>query len=138
MVGRRGEQRDRYMLRYGAPLALPALVDWWAQVGGLDTHMDRNAALLADATAKLVAAWRTETLVDAASSAPLVRLPGPRTGDRTSTDGKAAQDALHFRHGVECPVKTVGGELYARVSAAPYNRAGDYARLAEAALKLGS
>ena len=95
-------------------------------------------ALLADATATLVAAWRTETLVDAASSAPLVRLPGPRTGDRTSTDGKAAQDALHFRHGVECPVKTVGGELYARVSAAPYNRAGDYARLAEAALKLGS
>ena len=126
------------MLRYGTPLALPALVDWWAQVGGLDTHMDHNAALLADATATLVAAWRTETLVDAASSAPLVRLPGPRTGDRTSTDGKAAQDALHFRHGVECPVKTVGGELYARVSAAPYNRAGDYARLAEAALKLGS
>ena len=126
---------------YGAPLALPALVDWWAQVGGLEAHMDRNAALLADATETLVAAWRTETLVDAASSAPsmaLVRLPGPRTGDRTSIDGKAAQDALHFRHGVECPVKTVGGELYARVSAAPYNRLGDYERLAEAALNLGS
>ena len=118
---------------YGAPLALPALVDWWNNCGGLDAHMARNAALLADATATLVDAWGTETLVDAASSAPsmaLVRLPGPRTGAKTSTDGKAAQDALHYRHSIECPVKTVGGELYARVSAAPYNCIGDYERLA--------
>ena len=50
----------------------------------------------------------------------------------TSLPGKAVQDALHFRHAIECPVKTLEGRLYVRISAAVYNTPADYARLADA------
>ena len=46
--------------------------------------------------------------------------------------GKAVQDALHFGHAIECPVKTVGGQLYVRISAAVYNERSDYEALARA------
>ena len=57
----------------------------------------------------------------------LVRLPG--RGNRTAADSKAVQDAL-FERRVECPVKTIGGHSYVRISVGPYNGADDYARLA--------
>eukprot|EP01048_Picozoa_sp_COSAG05_P013475 COSAG05_NODE_1439_length_4884_cov_11.725065_3_plen_65_part_00 len=45
------------------------------------------------------------------------------------------QDALHFRHRIECPVKTVGSELYVRVSVACYNGLSDYRALGNAVLE---
>ena len=49
--------------------------------------------------------------------------------------GKDAQDAL-FEQRVECPVKTVGGELWVRISVGVYNERADYAALALAISKL--
>jgi selenocysteine lyase/cysteine desulfurase len=44
------------------------------------------------------------------------------------------QDALHFVHRVEVPVKLLGGCLWVRVSAHVYNTPDDYERLADAVL----
>ena len=46
----------------------------------------------------------------------------------TIKDGKAVQDHLHARR-IECPVKTVRGRLYVRISAAAYNDPEEYERL---------
>ena len=66
--------------------------------------------------------------------------PAAVSADNTTSDlpasatltGKAVQDALHFGHAIECPVKTVGGQLYVRISAAVYNERSDYEALARA------
>jgi hypothetical protein len=42
------------------------------------------------------------------------------------------QDLLHHEHNIECPVKCLGGALYVRISAAPYNVLADYEALAQA------
>ena len=67
----------------------------------------------------------------------LVELPLPRRDARgnsrvyASRDGKEMQDAL-FHRNIECPIKTVNGRLYARISAAVYNELDEYERLAHA------
>ena len=121
---------------FSAPLALPALEAWWERVGGVGAAAVRNAALASDAARLLAGAWATEPLVDGGAAGPpmaLVRIPGAR-GGATPNDGKALQDALHYDHKVECPVKTVNGDLYVRVSAALYNDLDDYRALAAAVL----
>lgn len=50
----------------------------------------------------------------------------------TDADAKAIQDALHHDHMVECPIKCVDGELYARISVHVYNEIEDYRVLASA------
>ncbi|KAJ1449078.1 pyridoxal phosphate-dependent transferase, partial [Pelagophyceae sp. CCMP2097] len=100
-------------------LSLSTLFDcfWRDAVGGPAAGSAYQQQLLAAACAHLCAAWGTNTLVDAADSGvhmALVELP-PAPDGVTSKD---VQDALHFQHRVECPVKTVHGRLYCRVSAA--------------------
>jgi isopenicillin-N epimerase len=93
--------------------------------------MAYQTQLLADAVALLAAAWGTEQLVPPSQSAgcmALVRIPV----DGSAATSKAVQDTLHFEHKVECPVKTVNGRLYVRVSAAVYNEIEDYQKLATA------
>ena len=50
-----------------------------------------------------------------------------------------AQDLLHLRHRIECPVKCIQGVLYVRISTQIYNRMEDYEKL-DAAIRgmLGS
>ena len=45
-----------------------------------------------------------------------------------------AQDLLHLRHRIECPVKCIQGVLYVRISTQIYNRMEDYEKL-EAAIR---
>ena len=59
-------------------------------------------------------------------------LPEALVHSRTPADGKAAQDFLHAQL-IECPVKTVGGRLHVRISAAVYNEPAEYERLADVA-----
>ena len=69
----------------------------------------------------------TTTAAAAAADSSTSDLPASAT-----LTGKAVQDALHFGHAIECPVKTVGGQLYVRISAAVYNERSDYEALARA------
>ena len=115
-------------------LALPACADWW-QLVGLDSAIERNAELLRSAVSSLSNAWGTEPLIHASSEAAdvpmaLVRLPMPSRRAFSSTDGKAVQDLLHSQR-IECPVKTINGQLYVRISAAVYNELHDYENLAQ-------
>ena len=43
--------------------------------------------------------------------------------------GRAYQSQGDFGQAIECPVKTVGGQLYVRISAAVYNERSDYEAL---------
>ena len=53
-------------------------------------------------------------------------------GDGVPGASDALQDRLYERWGIECPVKTVDGRLYVRISAHVYNRPDDYIHLASA------
>ena len=64
----------------------------------------------------------------------LVALPAPRAGSYTSTSAKVLQDWLHEERGIECPVKCVEGELFARISAHAYNELDEYDVFADAVL----
>lgn len=121
---------------YSPWLATAGCLRWWDLVGGLDKAARRNGELLCEASRMLCEMWSTQPLVQpgTAACAPtmaLVRLPLTNArGPFTPTDGKAVQDYLHSRH-IECPVKTVQGQLYVRISAAVYNELAEYERLGQ-------
>ena len=116
---------------YSAALALPQLAEWWRNVG-LERAISHNANLRREAVDMLAGRWHTEPLTDYGGPRALVRVPFPEGVVMTSADGKALQDRLHFDYAIECPVKTVNGKLYVRISAAVYNEHDDYHRLAQA------
>ena len=118
---------------------MPDVLRWWDALGGHERAAKRNHALLARATALLGDAWGGgdrlfAPLPSCGNSMALVELPeGAAAGD--STAAKAVQDALHFDHGVEMPIKSIDGRLYARVSCAVYNELSDYEKVADAVLE---
>ena len=120
-------------------LAVPDVLRWWDALGGHERAAKRNHALLARATALLGDAWGGgdrlfAPLPSCGNSMALVELPeGAAAGD--STAAKAVQDALHFDHGVEMPIKSIDGRLYARVSCAVYNELSDYEKVADTVLE---
>ena len=121
---------------YSALLALPAVIDWWG-ADGMPASIGYQQRLLADTVQLLGEAWGTRALVAPSdgNNMALVRLPtlravpGHENGPLT---GKLVQDALHFAHRLECPVKTLRGALYVRISAAVYNSKEDFVHLANA------
>jgi len=123
---------------YSARLALPSLIHcWWGGDHGLGPSVTYQQRLLAEAVELLGRAWGTGPLIapSAGINMALVRLPLLAEGSRKWT-GKAVQDALHFEHAIECPVKTIGHHLYVRISAAAYNERAEYERLADAVCSL--
>ena len=141
---------------YAGALALPALLEWWAAVGGHAAGRDYCARTLAAAVAALTSRWRTRAHAPPAlyshmacvelppAALPPGAAPAGAAADApcaaTSAHAKAVQDAL-FARGVEAPVKCLpatgvagGGNmrLYVRISAAVYNEAADYDKLADA------
>ena len=121
---------------YSAILVAPALVHRWWGEAGVSRSVSYQQALLSEAVALLESAWGTSALVPASEGFHMALIQLPRgLGDAPvggAWTGKAVQDALHFEYSVECPVKTVSGRLYARISAAMYNERADYERLASA------
>jgi hypothetical protein len=71
--------------------------------------------------------------------APAASTPAPPNHSHTHASARPPrppQDALHWEHGVEAPVKALGGQLYVRISAHVYNEPGDYEALGRAVLSL--
>ena len=124
---------------YSPWLAVPSCLEWWRSVGGIDHAVERNHELLVGACELLAAEWQTKPLLPSGSSLSmaLMELPLPTRDARgslrvyTSSDAKRIQDSL-FQRKIECPIKTVNGRLYARISAAVYNELDEYERLAHA------
>lgn len=129
---------------YASALAIPVAIQVWEALGVERTRAYMRNTII-EAADTLSSAWVEfgggETIAPMELHGPmaLVSLPRPSGGNNgaaTSTDAKRVQDALHFGHRVECPVKCVGGKLYVRVSAHVYNDQSDYQRLAESALAI--
>lgn len=124
---------------YSGVLAVPTLLAWWKWVGA-EAARSYCRELLQKAVALLVKEWGTGTFAGeelfvgghmACVRLPEEHLPPAPEGGYTSAYGKAAQDALHYRHKIEVPVKTLNGQLYVRISAAVYNSPAEYQRLAD-------
>ena len=90
---------------------------------GINALSAFNRSLCAQAEKRISARFGTEPLLprEMRGSMALVALPAPRAGSYTSTSAKVLQDWLHEERGIECPVKCVEGELFARISAHAYN-----------------
>ena len=125
---------------YSSALSLPRTVDLWKSIGIRRTrsYMD---ALSGTALEILQKSWgerdggRTLAPFELHGPMTLVSLPSS-SSDWTDTDAKAVQDALHHDHMVECPIKCIRGQLYARISVHVYNEASDYEILASAVQKI--
>jgi isopenicillin-N epimerase len=121
---------------YAPWLSTTACLRWWESVGGIDAAARRNNDLLRHAAKALCDSWSSATLIDVESDAcsptmALVQLPlAEWRGPFTPAAGKGVQDYLHSER-IECPVKTVNGRLYVRISAAVYNELEDYEHLGQ-------
>jgi len=129
---------------HAAALSLPFLFDAWEVMDAMwgarwcGEHMH---VLLRLAVAVLVDAWQPHgggaliAPVAMHRSMALVGVPPLREdAPHTSADAKVLQDMLHDEFTVECPVKTIDGALYVRISAHIYNDVADYRALAVAVL----
>ena len=110
-------------------LAVGAALDFHASLGG-DALMARNAALAEHATALLARRLNTDRGPGGAFAAAMgtVRLPlaGAATPERALAVRAALLDA-----GTDAPVQAIDGAAWLRLSAAAYNEAADYERLAD-------
>lgn len=132
---------------YSPVLILPMALAWWRWVG-LERARRYSSDLLAWAVRHLTAAWASDTLVPLGMCGfmALVALPdaavpgggGNAWGAATSAHAKTVQDALHYAHRVECPVKCIQGRLFVRVSAFIYNDRDDFRRLGDAVLGMAA
>ncbi len=123
---------------YSAWLSLPVALDFWQSAGG--PQIARRASGLLDEAAPLVAGALTDAGYEVTSPsvgshpAPQLRLLALPNGVAATGD---AADELYARlsdAGVEAQVLWHDGRGWLRLSAAPYNELGDYARLADVLL----
>jgi len=128
---------------YSAALAIPTCLRFWAAVGA-DNAREYARGLLLWATGHLSERWGTRPLLPAPLTAccrALVELPAschPPARPLTADDAMALQDALHFDHNLEAPVKLVAGRLYVRISCWVYNTRRDYETLGDAVATLSA
>ena len=103
---------------------------------GINALSAFNRGLCAQATERISAKFGTEPLLppEMRGSMALVALPAPQADSYTSTSAKVLQDWLHKECKIECPIKCVEGELFARISAHAYNELDEYDILADAVL----
>jgi len=116
------------------PTAFLAIEAAIAAHAGFPGMMERNRALAAEAAAMLAARWGTEigARPEMQGSMAVVRLPCPGT---TPEDAMALRRRL-LAAGADAPVSALPGGLWLRLSAAAYNAAEDYHRLAELVARL--
>lgn len=127
-------------------LTLLSTLRFWNRLGGLPRAMNYNHSLVMRAARMLAKRWGTELLVgngdladeadpeaDALSANMVcVRLPGP-LDPLPSDEHNSIQNALHFEHSIEVPIKVLGtpARLWMRISAMIYNSIEDYERVGE-------
>ena len=121
---------------YGPWLALLTAFDFWRRAGPERLRGYIHSTVLAGARL-LCERWGTELIAPEEMMLPMatVRLPGPRV-PRSGSEHTQLQDALHFRFGVEAPVRMLNNRLYVRVSAHIYTDLSEFERLADAMLEL--
>jgi len=138
---------------YSAWLALPQCLAYWRRQGVDETRAYMHT-LAQEAAELLYSRWEMPSHLARERKVPLhkrhamrlVQLPTSRrlcggvgvdeeAPEATSTDAKRVQDALHYVHRIEVPVKCVDGRLYVRLSAHVYNCLEDFERLAVAAVE---
>ncbi|KAK1930375.1 putative L-cysteine desulfhydrase 1 [Phytophthora citrophthora] len=134
---------------YSSWLALPQCLAFWRRQG-INQTREYMHTLVQEAAELLYARWgmsdhlskEREFPVHKRHAMRLVQLPtsqklcGGVVVDEmdpkaTSTDAKRVQDALHYVHRIEVPVKCVDSRLYLRLSAHVYNCLQDYEKLAD-------
>jgi isopenicillin-N epimerase len=110
-------------------LAIDVAIDFHARLGG-ETMMTRNIALAAEASSLLARRLNSEvgTSGETAGCMGMVRLPlsGPATAERS-----AELRTRLLAAGTDAPTHIQANAIWLRLSAAPYNEADDYERLAE-------
>ena len=115
-------------------LATDVAIDFHARLGG-ETLMARNIALAAEASSLLARRLNSEvgTAGETAGCMGMVRLPlgGPATAERS-----AELRARLLAAGTDAPTHIQANAIWLRLSAAPYNEADDYERLAETAARV--
>ena len=119
---------------YSAVVTVIRTLAVW-EVVGVSSARQYCRRMIDWATEYLCAQWRTEALSrdDALSAAFMrcIRL----NGDEFALDDdehNRIQNALYESFHIECPIKLIGGRLFARISAHIYNEQQDYEKLADA------
>ncbi|KAF4315893.1 hypothetical protein G195_010482 [Phytophthora kernoviae 00238/432] len=138
---------------YSPWLALPQCLAFWRRQGVVKTRTYMHT--LAQSAAELLySRWEMSDQLERECKYPqhkrhamrLVQLPLSRRlcggvvidendPKATSADAKRVQDALHYTHHIEVPVKCIDGRLYVRISAHVYNCLEDYEKLAITAVE---
>lgn len=113
-----------------AILALPAALEFRARFGGDAAWKAHGLALAREAAALLARDWRTETAAPVQGTMASLRLP--LGGAATPEAARALQEWLWQQHRIEVPVMALGGALWLRISAAPYNHLREYEVLSAA------
>mgnify|MGYP001593701461 CR=1 FL=1 len=107
-------------------LSVTAALDFHKRLGGAKLRRRNRALALAMGT-RLARAWGAE-LAPASMLGSMAALALPLKGRASLAAAERLHDALR-RRGVEVPVFFRLGRLFLRISAAAYNRPGDYDRL---------
>lgn len=115
-----------------AYLAIGAALDFHAGLGGAGL-MARNAALAAEASARLAARLGTETGHGnlACAAMATVRVPPSSAPGQGTAEAALALRGRLMDLGCDAPVHALGGALWLRLSAQAYNEAADYERLGD-------
>lgn len=124
---------------YSAMLVLPTVLRFWKDSIGIKLANDYSNDLLDKAIELLLLEWKNgfdDKLIapkEFLGPMALVALPVDRQeGTATSKDAQTIQDILFSEYKVECPIKEIRGNLYARISVHTYNELDDYRNLARA------
>ena len=132
-------------------LTLLSTLRFWNRLGGLPRAMSYNHSLVMRAGRMLAQRWGTELLVGngdlkdehdseahaLSANMVCVRLPGP-LDPLHSDEHNSIQNALHFDHRIEVPIKVLGSpaRLWMRISAMIYNSIEDYEKVGEVMWKI--
>jgi len=111
-------------------LAVPAAVALHERLGGASLR-ERNRDLACRMAANLAEALGTGLGGPASITGSIATVRLPWTGPAETLVGHALRRRLWQEDRVELPVMALGGALWARLSAAPYNEEADYAGLAD-------
>jgi len=118
---------------YCAALALPTVLDFWDDYGGVEKARKFNYALNESAADFLLGEWgSSEERVNEEFRSSMSCVPLPISFGHDSESAYFLQNELYSRFSIECPVKCINNRLNVRISTHIYNTMDDYVILARA------